>query len=82
MFGSFAQIKTWMATNKDGSTRTLTNADFYKVSPSQFATQAKHIKDPACLTCIPLSNKENSFGLLLSRLEEPLALLQHLRKAL
>ena len=32
MFGSFAQIKTWLATNKDGSTRQLTNADFYKVS--------------------------------------------------
>lgn len=58
MFGSFAQIKTWMATNKDGSTRQLTNADFYKVSPSQSATQAKHIEDPPCLTCFPLSKKE------------------------
>ena len=37
MFGAFAQIKTWMATNKDGSTRQLTNADFYKVSIGHFA---------------------------------------------
>lgn len=30
MFGAFAQIKTWLATNKDGSTRPLRNIDFYK----------------------------------------------------
>lgn len=32
MFGSFAQIKTWLATNKDGSTRELRYSDYYKVN--------------------------------------------------
>lgn len=38
MFGSFAQIKTWLATNKDGSTRQLKYADFYKVTTSTSQT--------------------------------------------
>ena len=42
MFGAFAQIKTWMATNKDGSTRPLTNADFYKVSIGHSQLYHKH----------------------------------------
>ncbi len=31
LFGAFGAAKRWLSTNKDGTTRTLTTADFYKV---------------------------------------------------
>ena len=31
LFGAFGAAKRWLATNPDGSTRSLTTADFYKV---------------------------------------------------
>ena len=51
MFGSFAQIKTWLATNKDGSTRELRYSDFYKVN---IKSQAK-----PCLAVLPLYLSEH-----------------------
>lgn len=32
LFGAFGAAKRWLSTNKDGTTRALTTADFYKVS--------------------------------------------------